>query len=138
MRLDLVVSTLVFGGMAAWWLAKGWRVRTAQSWPKVEGTFEVAEVIHRPAKSAPTFESSSRWVCSLQYVYIVNGECWPGELKYVFSSETLAARLAEQERGRTVTVHYNPQNPTVGILDQKDLDRLNRAASGLNSQVLAK
>ncbi len=114
----LVVAGIAIAVAARQWrkgLAERARKRAALNWPTVTATIDVAAVLKNI-----TPETKDRLAVSLTYFYR-NPELQMGEFKRPFATIEQAKQWAALFKGRTVTVHVNPDDPSDSVLLERDV-----------------
>lgn len=82
-----------------------------ESWPTTMATVESKEV-----RRVQTEKGPYHFVVELAYSYSVQGEFYAGYYKRHFDSEIDAWEFADSLGGKSVPIHYKPDNPAVSIL----------------------
>lgn len=84
-----------------------------ESWPTTMATVESKEVSRvQTEKSSYNYH----FVVELAYSYSVQGEFYSGYYKRPFDSEIDAWEFADSLTGKSVPIHYKPDNPAASIL----------------------
>jgi hypothetical protein len=110
-----IVVLLAYLGAAGTLEYRSWRRwRDAESWPTTMATIESKEV-----NQVQSGKSSHYFVAELAYSYSVRGEFYSGYYKRPFESEIGAWEFADSLTGKSVLIHYKPNNPAISILPDK-------------------
>jgi hypothetical protein len=111
-------------GMIAPWVRKWrrkWRslaqARTVRDWLSVQATIDVVSVAERQ-------EDKKRYYAAVLTYFYRRLDLQMGEYEREFSQRPAAKQWADQFKGRHVTVHVNPENPSESFLLDCDLQGL--------------
>lgn len=118
---------VLFGGFGAYFLYEAYRGRqqasASQGWPTAAGQVTAAQV--RQLTNYSEHGSSVAYAPAVEYAYSVLGQPFTGDRITFGLDETHAKRakaeevLARYPVGGTVTVHYDPNNPSDAVLEQR-------------------
>jgi hypothetical protein len=114
--------------MLAGWAKPLWkwlRRKRAEDWPATEGRIESTDV-KRPGGFS-VWKRSGQYVAELGYSYSVVGERYGQVFKREFSSEPEAWDFVRDLKGKPMTVHFNPSQPSSSTLSNPDLEKLLQA-----------
>jgi hypothetical protein len=112
--LGLVVLYIYFRNMA--------RVRASEGWPASQGTI-LESWVREETSTDSDGSSSSHYYPEVRYGYQVMGSEYQGD-KIAFGPKTGGARgkamkvLSKYPKGGTVTVFYDPEKPSVAVLER--------------------
>ena len=107
-----IAMLLAYVAAAATLEYRSWRKwREAESWPTTMATIETKEV-----RRVQTGKSPQHFVAELAYSYSVEGEFYSGFYKKPFDSEIDAWEFADSLSGKSVPIHYKPDNPAISVL----------------------
>ena len=89
----------------------------SKEWPTVEGVVSYSEL----TKTRDT-DGNSMYSPNIQYYYTVNGDAFQGsDIQTVDGSTSLKSSvkktLAKYPKGKTVTVFYDPDYPSIAVLE---------------------
>jgi Protein of unknown function (DUF3592) len=95
-------------------------LKRSRNWPSVSGVIDIAAVakeVEAGGRSGPIVS----YLAMLTYSYR-NPELQTGDYNRRFTYEGDAQEWADSFKGRTVTVHVDPRDPTCSVLRTEDLD----------------
>jgi Protein of unknown function (DUF3592) len=103
----------LFGGMGVLLhkLRQRMREGSAAAWPSTDGVVQSLQVKPR---------SGGYWVIA-SYRYYVQQEYRYGEYRRHFRKKAAAQSFADAVRGRTLLVRYNPNDPKISVVMERDL-----------------
>jgi hypothetical protein len=107
----------------AWrWLQRN----RATSWPITQGRIESVDVNERKwfSPSMSFRGRSAKHVAELGYSYSVAGTTYSGTHKREFEVEEEAWEFVRDLKGGVVTVQYDPKKPSVSIMSEQSIERL--------------
>ncbi len=127
------LALLVFGAMIALLifatLVKYWEVRKAARWLRTEGRVTHSAPAARRVRTARTHAGAQgsgdrevRNFADIRYEYAVNGKRFKGQRVSIgedLGNFRVAETLARYPVGKTVVVHYNPENPAEAVLENE-------------------
>jgi hypothetical protein len=117
----VVMGGIVLASASSWQFfvqrVKGIRGR---NWPTVSAVIDLASVQRRvePGGKGPPIIT---WVVLLTYAYR-NPDLQTGDYDRSFNDEGEARDWADSCKGRTVTVHVDPKDPTNSVLRKEELE----------------
>ena len=116
-----IVIVIAMVTLSAWVMVRAVRYQSrlfrSRSWPVVPGSVQKGEILH----SGPTKILQLPFRSLLGYAYKVNGRPYWGLFALVAEDRETAEKLQKQAEGSPVTVGYNPKNPEVSLLEDKEL-----------------
>jgi hypothetical protein len=117
----MVVYSLVRGAAMLWpHLVRWWSDKRARGWPTVSGVIDIAVVtkeMHSAGRSGVFYD----YPALLTYSYR-NPDLQTGDYNRTFATEWDAQDWVDSCKGRTVTVHVNPRDPTCSVLRTEELE----------------
>lgn len=118
-----LVLIAVFQSKPIWkWIQRN----REKSWPLANGKIESVDVNKSKASFIPTTSRSNSptYDAEVGYSYAVNGNTEAGTYKRVFGSEEDAWEFLRELKGRSVSVHYNPNKPSASALSEPSIETL--------------
>jgi hypothetical protein len=94
------------------------RTRRAPHWPSIPGKIERADVL--PPGSSPYLRLLS-FRSMFSYAYMVNGSKYWGSFVVVAEDLQSATELQQRVDGCAVMVRYDPKNPRISLLGDKEI-----------------
>jgi hypothetical protein len=118
--LEAVIAA-VFGTLAVWRIIPEirhqFRMWRSQSWPVVHGTVQKGEVLHSGGGRASFLPFRSL----LGYAFSVDGRSYWGVFVLAAEDMQTAEKLQKQAEGIAATVQYDPKNPEISFLVDREL-----------------
>jgi hypothetical protein len=118
------------GAIALWkYLARKAKENRAEAWPAVSAVIDIAVVDKQWQPGSRSSPGYYYYLVMLTYAYH-NPDLQTGDYTYTrrFKLEDDARDLANACKGRTVTVHVDPKDPSHSVLRKEDLDNAVSAA----------
>jgi hypothetical protein len=126
-----IAMILICFGCAALYISELRKAKQSAAWPTTEGKILDSKVVeHEETRTDDDGDESTSTVYrpDIRYGYCVDGgnytaDTWKGRLRVSSGSPKYAERVvARYPVGRTVTVHYDPTDPGMGVLEPGNRD----------------
>src|SRR5207302_8318128 len=115
--LWLAISVIFIGGAIALWLRQRIRLKHARSWPTETGRVESTATQLKQSSTGPSGATSSSYVASVQYSYIVSEQYYSGVLRHNFMLKGRAEKWTGKfTTGLSLQIRCNPANPNDSVL----------------------
>jgi Protein of unknown function (DUF3592) len=112
----LIKTATVIWPKIVWW----WNQKRSHNWPSVSGVIDIA-VVAKEVVAANRAGTVVSYHAMLTYSYR-NPDLQTGDYNRRFTNEGDAQEWANSFKGRTVSVHVDPRDPTRSVLRAEDLD----------------
>jgi Protein of unknown function (DUF3592) len=121
-----IAMILICFGCVALYFSELRKAKQNTTWPTTEGKILGSKVVgHEETRTDDDGDESTSTVYrpDIRYSYRVNGadyaaDTWKGRMRYSSGSPKYAERaVARYPVGQTVTVHYDPADPGMGVLE---------------------
>ena len=106
----------------------GWKdlqhARASSSWPEAPGTVTSSGVSQQETRDTKTHRTRITYKPGVYYNYKVNGRAFSSDRisfgDYSSSNRSRAQKIVSKyPRGKSVTVHYNPEEPGMAVLETR-------------------
>ncbi len=104
-------------------ISQGRKAKAAEAWPTVPGTILSSGLQEKRHYDSDTHRTSVTYEPQVQYEYSLMGTVYQGSSlsfgKASYNYSTANKKIAPYPQGASVTVHYDPADPSKAVLETK-------------------